>query len=212
MPVLSLPALTQYSAVLPAMLDYADSRKWVLLHDQVSGHAWCDWPALCAGNPQTALAPAASDDKICCPPQELVELFFRSNEAARFRQSWHRLTALPDAYNYKVRAGRGRAASFRHVCLAAVDVACKHILDGLHGSHAASSPQAYWGEPDAGWQGMFTHQVRAWRSIACQWVLLGIGIALGDTCTALAADCTCAPAWTRLARWPSCTPTAPSPR
>lgn len=51
--------------------------------------------------------------------------------------------------------------------------------------------QAYWGEPDAGWQGMFTHQVRAWRSIACHWVLLGI--ALRDSCTALAADlCLCA--------------------
>lgn len=34
--------------------------------------------------------------------QELVELFFNSNEAALFRKSWHRLTALPDAYNYKV--------------------------------------------------------------------------------------------------------------
>lgn len=135
MPALLLPALAQFGDVLPAMLDYADSRKWVLLHDQVSG---CDWPALCAGNPQMPLVPTVSDDKTCCPQQELVELFFRSNEAARFRQSWHRLTALPDAYNYKVRAGRGRAASFPHVCLAALDVTCKHILDSLHGSHAAS--------------------------------------------------------------------------
>ncbi|KAI7846309.1 hypothetical protein COHA_000146 [Chlorella ohadii] len=73
-----------YAATLPAMLDFADSRKWVLWHDQ-----------------------------------ELVELFMLSKEAGGFRKLWHRLTALPDAYNYK----------------------------------------AYWGEPEAGWLSMFTHQV-----------------------------------------------------
>lgn len=30
--------LPQYAAMLPAMLEFADSRKWVLLHDQAS-----DW-------------------------------------------------------------------------------------------------------------------------------------------------------------------------
>lgn len=47
-----------------------------------------------AGVTQMSLPPAA---------QELVELFFKSNEAARFREPWHRLTSLPDAYNYKAR-------------------------------------------------------------------------------------------------------------
>lgn len=46
---------------------------------------------------------AAGVDKRPSGPQELVELFFKSNEAARFREPWHRLTALPDAYNYKAR-------------------------------------------------------------------------------------------------------------
>ncbi|KAI7846312.1 hypothetical protein COHA_000149 [Chlorella ohadii] len=52
-------------------------------------------------------------------PEDLVEQFFKTKAASGFRQPWHRLTALPDAYNYK----------------------------------------AYWGEPEAGWMSMFTHQV-----------------------------------------------------
>lgn len=31
-----LVALLQYAATLPAMLDFADSRKWSLVHDQAS--------------------------------------------------------------------------------------------------------------------------------------------------------------------------------
>lgn len=41
----------------------------------------------------------------CLPPwlpQDLVEKFFNNDNAASFRKSWHRLSALPDAYNYKV--------------------------------------------------------------------------------------------------------------
>ena len=30
----------QYAATLPAMLEFADSRKWVFWHDQVSGKQW----------------------------------------------------------------------------------------------------------------------------------------------------------------------------
>lgn len=33
--------------------------------------------------------------------QELVNLFFAADVGAQFRKSWHRLTALPDAFNYK---------------------------------------------------------------------------------------------------------------
>lgn len=65
-----------YTALPPAMLDFADSRKWTLLHDQ-----------------------------------DLVEQFFKSPAAAKWREPWHVLTPLPDAYNYKVgRGGCWRAA------------------------------------------------------------------------------------------------------
>lgn len=56
-----------YAEVLPAMLDFADHRNWLFVHDQ-----------------------------------ELVNLFFAADVGAQFRKSWHRLTALPDAFNYKV--------------------------------------------------------------------------------------------------------------
>lgn len=34
--------------------------------------------------------------------QDLVEQYFRGEAAAEWREPWHVLTALPDAYNYKV--------------------------------------------------------------------------------------------------------------
>lgn len=37
--------------------------------------------------------------------QDLVDQFFNAEAASSFRKPWHRLTALPDAYNYKEREG-----------------------------------------------------------------------------------------------------------
>lgn len=39
--------------------------------------------------------------------QDLIEQFFKSRAASSFRKPWHQLTALPDAYNYKVREEGG---------------------------------------------------------------------------------------------------------
>ncbi len=63
--------LLQYAAMLPAMLDYADSRKWVLLHDQASGLGRRRWPS-CSWVASRALPSAdlmrSCIDTRCCHP------------------------------------------------------------------------------------------------------------------------------------------------
>ncbi|GBF93900.1 hypothetical protein Rsub_06899 [Raphidocelis subcapitata] len=55
-----------YGEMLPAMLDYADSKNWKFQTDQ-----------------------------------DLLLRFMNEADAAPWREPWHRLTSLPDAYNYK---------------------------------------------------------------------------------------------------------------
>lgn len=65
----------------------------------------------------------------CLPPwlpQDLVEKFFNNDNAASFRKSWHRLSALPDAYNYKV-GGEGVLLA-RGPCLSHPVPALRHRI------------------------------------------------------------------------------------
>lgn len=53
--------------------------------------------------------PSCRPPPSCTPAdQELLLNFFNSPAAARWRQPWHQLTALPDAYNYKARVCGGQ--------------------------------------------------------------------------------------------------------
>ncbi len=162
-----------------------------------------------------------------CLTQDLVEQFFKTKAASGFRQPWHRLTALPDAYNYKVPGEPAVVHAAPAVLLttrllglvSGIAALCQQAAHLLHWQRSAGvftlgatapSLQAYWGEPEAGWMSMFTHQVGlrqgagaghggprercrqpclivqpampAAHRLPCyaQWLLLHIGMQVGD--------------------------------
>lgn len=141
----------------------------------------------------------------CLTTQDLVEQFFKTNAASSFRKPWHRLTALPDAYNYKVLRGAGAllCCSLPHVC---------HVRSCHSIATFAPAPpalfQAYWGEPEAGWLSMFTHQVRCSPHGQCGVCARALSSVAGLACY---MQHLLFPAWPfRSETWSLCTPTAPS--
>lgn len=158
---------------------------------------------------------------MCLTTQDLVEQFFKTNAASSFRKPWHRLTALPDAYNYKVLRDAWRTVL---CCPCTADPQQAHSVCHVGRCHGiATFPpappalfQAYWGEPEAGWLSMFTHQVRCSTAghlpgrVCC---VDCVHIHRGSTVAGLACymQQLLFSAWPfRWETWSLCTPTAPS--
>lgn len=98
-----------------------------------------------------------------------VEQFFKSPAAVQFRKPWHQLTGLQDGMNYKARPQCGGHAR-RLAGVAEGERGCVLRLSGyslalIHLHTHALLPQAYWGEPEAGWLGLFQHQVRSGAAV-----------------------------------------------
>lgn len=90
--------------------------------------------------------------------QSLLEQFLYSSQAAEWREPWHMPTPLPDLYSYKVgpTPGGGHLRLPRTWC-APMQRAHRWCCQPL----APTCSQAYWGDPEPGWMGMFSHQVHA---------------------------------------------------
>jgi hypothetical protein len=96
-----------YAEMLPAMLDFADSKDW-----EARGRPGPAAPREARferARTHRTLSPRARAPPHASLPapqfqtdQDLLLTYMGSPDAARWREPWHRLTSLPDAYNSKV--------------------------------------------------------------------------------------------------------------